>query len=108
MVKKIFYSFLRINELKKSVLNSKKKLVFTKLVQLLKTNKLFFKRLTFSKNNLINLFRNNVKASKSNSTTYILDKLNPLTNRLTYDKNTKPTNDLHIPRIRFKPGYQRL
>jgi hypothetical protein len=107
-IKKVFYSFLRTNELKKSVLNSKKKLVFTKLIHLVKANQLLFRRLVHSKNNIIHLFRNNIKAHKLNSSTYISDKLNPLTNALVYNKNISVSNELRIPRIRFKPGYQRL
>jgi hypothetical protein len=38
----------------------------------------------------------------------MLDKLSPLTNKLTYSKNSNSTDELRIPRIRFKPGYQRL
>ena len=88
------------------VWNSIKKWIEKRIINYV--NQLLFKRLVHSKNNIIHLFRKNIKAQKLNSGTYVLDKLNPLANELAYDKNTSVSNELRIPRIRFKPGYQRL
>ena len=108
VIKKIFYSFLKPNELKKSVLNSRKKFVFNKTVGLLKLNKLLFKRLLVTKRNVISFFRSNLFLNNPKHNMYSTDKLLLLSNKLARSKSYTTPRELRIPRVRFKPGYQRL
>ena len=108
IIKKIFYSFLKPNELKKSVLNSRKKFIFNKTLNLLKINKVLFKQLLKSKRNITSYFKLNSLLDRPSYGTYFTDKLNLLSNKLVFNKTSLISRELRIPRVRFKPGYQRL
>lgn len=107
VIKKKIYSFLRTNELKRSVLNSRKKQVFTKIVALTHLNKSLFKRLISKKQNTL-FFFDTIRS------TYLYNTHLPTSDRVGVHKSKlKPkrvnkSNSLRVPRIKFKPGYQRL
>ena len=107
-VKKLFYSFLRPNELKKSILDSRKKLIYNKIVPLLKSSKIIFKKLMFNHRNMLSLFR---KGNAVNSTCVALnsiDMVGSYSGSITLNSGNLQSGELKVPRVRFKPGYQRL
>ena len=109
-IKKIFYSFLRPNEYKKSILESRKKFLFNKIVSLSKINKNLFKRLITKQTNLITFFKKNNLQNNifMQDSLFLSEKINLYSSKLKNDSTNKPRNELRIPRVRFKPGYQRL
>ena len=109
-IKKIFYSFLRPNEYKKSILESRKKFLFNKIVSLSKINKNLFKQLITKQTNLITFFKKNNLQNNifMQDSLFLSEKINLYSSKLKNDSINKPRNELRIPRVRFKPGYQRL
>ena len=107
ILNKDFYSFLKPNELKKSILDSRKKFIFTKVIKLLKLNRHVFKRLLLSNRNIIALFTNSTTTPVYSTYLYATDKIRLQNVKLRTQKESH-INDLRIPRVKFKPGYQRL
>ena len=106
--KKLFYSFLRTNELKKSILDSRKKFIYNKTVPLLKSSKIIFKKLTLTSNNILGLLRKNPVLSKSKTGIDVVGRVGSYPDSILPNSGSTTSNELRIPRIRFKPGYQRL
>ena len=107
-VKKIFYSFLRPNELKKSILDSRKKLIYNKTVTLLKSSKSIFKKLVFTHKNVLSLLRNSVTDRVTHATLNSIDTISSYPKSFLLNTGNTLSNELRVPRVRFKPGYQRL
>ena len=107
-VKKIFYSFLRTNELKKTILDSRKKLIYNKIVSVLKVNKFLFKRVISRSQNALTLLNSNLYVAQNTGSILSSDKITSETSKLSLGRKNAFGNELRIPRVRFKPGYQRL
>ena len=133
LFKKKLFSFLYPNEVRNSLMNRKKRITFYKLVYKLKhraKNKPRYSLASFNKL-LLNQYKASLTAKVSNTITESLFlKKTPITtyNNLKYqnyltsrDEILYPTNftyrgqdtsfrwsEVKIPRVRFKPGYQRM
>ena len=107
-VKKIFYSFLRTNELKKTILDSRKKLIYNKIVSVLKVNKFLFKRVISRSQNALTLLNSNLYVTLNTGSVLSSDKITSEASKLSLGRKNAFGNELRIPRVRFKPGYQRL
>jgi hypothetical protein len=111
-IKKKFFSFLRKNEYKLHIFNSRKKFL---LPQILTFNKKRFNTKIFTQNkNIFNFFKkNNVfyidNVFKKNNVFYIDNVFKK--NNVFFLKELNINNErgeVRLSRIRFKPGYQRL
>jgi hypothetical protein len=107
-VRKLFYSFLKPNELKKSILDSRKKLIYNKVVTLLKSSKIVFKKLVFTHKNVLSLLRNGNAVGVGHGSLNSINSLGSYPGSFVLNAGTSSSNELRVPRVRFKPGYQRL
>ena len=95
LIRKILYSFLKRNEVKKSIMERRRKIKAFR----------FYKKVYSS-------FNNKPLYKKSYSNPFYLSKITSRNSNLFSPKktSTRLTNsrELFLPRIKFKPGYQRL
>jgi len=126
MFKKKLYSFLYPNQVRNTLLSRKKKITFYKLVY--KTKLIARSRPFYRPRNLKKIFNLNTYTQGLNQTGSIFrstaltspikplgnfkNQLHDITNEdhfsLRGGDNSFKTSEVRIPRIRFKPGYQRL
>lgn len=116
-IKKKMYSFLRVNEYKLHIFNTKKKLLLRRLNSKIKSGNFFKRKLLFSNKLFYNYFKSNLTSQKrqyqlANNYTgvFVIDKIFNKTNGFNYSPNpvSKAKRDVKIQRVKFKPGYQRL
>lgn len=116
-IKKKLFSFLKINELKMSVFKIKRNLLLSKMFFLLVRNHKTTKLYKLKNKSIYSYFKNfnNVFRGDLNNNSY--SKLNISDDLFKKGMTLKPfeANDqrtfgreLRIPRVKFKPGYQRL
>ena len=123
-IKKKIFSFLKLNQTKQSLMKKKKKIIISRFF--LKTKLFSFKFLKFSfkflkkkfKNYHISTLQNKLFLNKINNTNFAQNSLNFKTSKndilyrnlflLKGDDVSFKKSEVHITRIRFKPGYQRL
>lgn len=122
--KKILYSFIQPNQYKKSIFMSKKKIIISRFVYKKKLRsirqfnfsfKLFKKKIKFfflsKKYNMSNL-NNYFNGSRPHDMyTYSRTQQNIIYKNELYSKgldNSDKLKEVFIPRVRFKPGYQRI
>ena len=95
LMKKLLFSFLKPNEAKKSIMNRRKKIQVSRLYRKIKQSQVASNTLMLSKSKLT-LITNKMYNSSTNS------------HFKTYTTRTKNSYELFLPRVKFKPGYQRL
>lgn len=95
LVKKLLFSFLKPNEAKKSIMNRRKKIQVSRLFKKIKKSKVVNSMLASPKANLA-ITSEKKYAASSNS--YLKSPL----------KTPSYSYELFLPRVKFKPGYQRL
>lgn len=95
LMKKLLFSFLKPNEAKKSIMNRRKKIQVSRLYRKIKHSKVASNSLILSKPKLTLLTD---KTYNSLNTTYFK----------THTMRTKNSYELFLPRVKFKPGYQRI
>lgn len=97
LVKKALFSFLKPNESKRNIMNRRKRINSSRLYRQLqrssahlisKTNNKFFKTSSRTKRHLFDVANLNVKLKES--------------------AQAKGSSELFLPRVKFKPGYQRI
>ena len=99
---------MRPNELKKSVLDSRKKLIYNKVVNFLKSSKIIFKKLILTHRNVLSLFRKGVIVNDTRGAINSTSVIGSYPRSISLNSGNLFDNEVKIPRIRFKPGYQRL
>jgi hypothetical protein len=117
-VKKKIFSFLKINELKMFVFNTKRRLLLKKIFFLILSKKKFhkFHKLTnkaiylyFRRNSKTNyLDKNSLDFNKVFTTEEVFKKTNIHKFKSNFKKKKFKGRELRISRVKFKPGYQRL
>ena len=108
LIKKKFYSFLKINEYKKYIFDSRKKFLISKILKLLNTHHGKFNSINFFVNSNMRFLK---KSKYVNNVPYVTspeDYIHSTHNKLSELNSTVTYRELHMPRVRFKPGYQRL
>ena len=108
LIKKKFYSFLKINEYKKYIFDSRKKFLISKILKLLNTHHGKFNSINFFVNSNMRFLK---KSKYVNNVPYFTspeDYIHSTHNKLSELNSTVTYRELHMPRVRFKPGYQRL
>ena len=108
LIKKKFYSFLKINEYKKYIFDSRKKFLISKILKLLNTHHGKFNSINFFVNSNMRFLK---KSKCVNNVPYVTspeDYIHSTHNKLSELNSTVTYRELHMPRVRFKPGYQRL
>ena len=108
LIKKKFYSFLKINEYKKYIFDSRKKFLISKILKLLNTHHGKFNSINFFVNSNMRFLK---KSKCVNNVPYVTspeDYIHNTHNKLSELNSTVTYRELHMPRVRFKPGYQRL
>ena len=108
LIKKKFYSFLKINEYKKHIFDSRKKFLISKILKLLNTHHGKFNSINFFVNSNMRFLK---KSKCVNNVPYVTspeDYIHSTHNKLSELNSTVTYRELHMPRVRFKPGYQRL
>ena len=108
LIKKKFYSFLKINEYKKHIFDRRKKFLISKVLKLLNTHHGRFNSINFFVNSNMRFLK---KSQCINNVPYVTspeDYIHSVHNKLSELSSTITYRELHIPRVRFKPGYQRL
>ena len=109
VLKKIFYSFLKPNEYKKFILNSRRKLIYNNIVKKIKKNKTLFKRLFRKDINILNFLKSKATSKSRDLNLITINKWRLGNIRSSFSiKAFSNENEVRIPRVRFKPGYQRL
>jgi subtilase family serine protease len=94
-MKKLLFSFLKPNEAKKSIMNRRKKIQVSRLYKKIKQSKVASNSLILAKSKLT-LLTDKIYNSSTSS------------HFKTYTTKTKNSYELFLPRVKFKPGYQRL
>jgi hypothetical protein len=116
-IKKKFFSFLKINELKMSVFKIKRNLLLSKMFFLLLRNNKTTKLYKLKNKSIYSYFKNfnNVFHRHLSSDSYNRLDISDDLFRKGMSLRSSETNDqrtfgreLRIPRVKFKPGYQRL
>lgn len=116
-LKKKMYSFLKTNEHKLHIFNTKKRLVLKQITTRIKAQGFFKKKLFFSNRLFFNYFRHTLRNfpkdlthNTYNNNSFLIEKIFRKTNLVDYGSgsNINSRKEAHIPRVRFKPGYQRL
>jgi hypothetical protein len=114
-LKKKMYSFLKTNEHKMFIFNNKKKLILRNITKKIKSLNFFKKKLFFSNKIFFNYFKSITKSKSSNilnnsNNVFLVDQIYNKSNRFKYRvfDTIKYRREVRIPRIKFKPGYQRL
>jgi hypothetical protein len=105
ILKKKVYSFLKINELKMHIFSSRRKLFLYKVVRQKSRNSLLNYSLLESSRLFFGYF---FSKSTKYSPTFYADKIYKKNNNLKSDLSADELSDLRIPRVKFKPGYQRM
>ena len=108
LIKKKFYSFLKINEYKKYIFDSRKKFLISKILKLLNTHHGKFNSINFFVNSNMRFLK---KSKYVNNVPYVTspeDYIHSTHHKLSELNSTVTYRELHMPRVRFKPGYQRL
>ena len=95
LVKKLLFSFLKPNEAKKSIMNRRKKIQVSRLFKKIKKSKVVNSMIVNPKANLA--LKSDKKYTPSNNS-YLKSPL----------KKLNYSYELFLPRVKFKPGYQRL
>lgn len=117
IIKKKFFSFLKINELKMSIFNIKRRLLLGKIFFMLTRTKKLKKVYKLTNKSMYNFFKNFNNTFSRNTKGYVYDKLvvnEDLFRHANIIKAAKKGRkkrygrELRIPRVKFKPGYQRL
>ena len=116
-LKKKMYSFLKVNEYKLHIFNTKKKLLLRRLNNKIKSGNFFKRKLLFSNKLFYNYFKSNLSSQKRQYQlannymgVFVIDKIFNKTNAFNSSPNpvSKAKRDVKISRVKFKPGYQRL
>ena len=117
-IKKKIFSFLKINELKMFVFKTKKKLLLRKIFFLILNKKKFHKFRKLTNKSIYTYFKdssitkylgnNSLDFYKVFTTEEVFKKANIYKFRSNFKKKKFKGRELHISRIKFKPGYQRL
>jgi len=94
---------------KKSILNSRRRLIYNNIVKNIKKNKTLFKRLFYKNTNILNFLKSKLHSRSKDLNLITVNKWYVSSMRNSFNiKRIFNENELRIPRIRFKPGYQRL
>lgn len=113
-IRKKINSFLRINELKMFMFNLKKKYVLLKSLHFFSNNKNFNKKYQLTNKALYNYFNHNKNFSMDFNDNYITEEIFQKSNvhlnykQKDFEESRLIKKDLIVPKIKFKPGYQRL
>jgi len=108
LIKKKFYSFLRTNEYKKQIFNSRKKFLVSKVLKLLNTYSSKFNSLNFFTTSNMRFLQKNQRIENEPYVTSPGDRIHSLHSKLKVANPSITYRELHMQRVRFKPGYQRL
>ncbi len=108
IIKKKFYSFLRNNEFKMSILNSRKKFIINKLFYENKNTNIFNYNLFNTSMTTYNYFNCNFNKNTVNFKDLIYKKSNITLNNINMFNYKEYNIEIRVPRIKFNPGYQRL
>ena len=107
-IKKLLYSFVRKNEYKKHIFNTRKKLIISRVSKLTKNTQTTFRLFSLRSNNIISFLNKNISLQKNFSKTLSVDNIYNISDNSFFNKSLSFRSELRMPRIRFKPGYQRL
>ena len=107
-IKKVLYSFVRRNEYKKHIFNTRKKLIISKVSKFTKNTQTICKLFSLRSNNIINFLNKDMSLQRNFSKTLSVDNIYNISDNSFLNKSLSFRSELRMPRIRFKPGYQRL
>ena len=108
LIKKKFYSFLRTNEYKKQIFDSRRKFFISKVLKLLNTYSSKFNSLNFFTNSNMRFLQKNQRIENEPYITSPEDRMHSVHSKLKVVNTNRTYRELHMQRVRFKPGYQRL
>jgi hypothetical protein len=114
VIKKKLYSFLRVNEMKMFMFNLKKRQLALRSMSFFNNSKFSDKKYELTNKTVYDYFTFNSKFSLNTNNNYIIEEIFQKSNlHLTYraadlEESKLLRRDLIIPKIKFKPGYQRL
>ena len=97
LIKKKLFSFLKLNEAKRNILNRRKRINVSR----------FYRRLTKSTTSLVSRkIRLSTRGARLSKTSFFSESTNTTFRQNSYHR--KGTSELFLPRVKFKPGYQRI
>lgn len=97
LVKKALFSFLKPNESKRNIMNRRKRINSSRL----------YRQLQRSSAHLVSKTNNKLFKTSSRTKRHLFDVAN-LNVKLKESAQAKGSSELFLPRVKFKPGYQRI